>query len=834
MALQKLTKDLKIIAKLDDEPNDVGGLTADELKAKFDEAGEIIKSYLNDGLLEQLEAAGVEQAVLLPENTGGFKYIRLNGDKVLEVSADGSTWQATGSSGHLIYDKNGVQLPQRSRMKFANSEVTDDGVYTIVNGIKGDTGAPGAPGVPGAKGDKGDKGDRGQVLVPSVSDEGVMSWSVQEPPVSVPSPRSIRGPQGIQGIQGIQGAQGPTGPKGETGPQGIQGVRGPAGAAGEKGDTGAKGAKGDTGPQGPVGPQGEQGIQGVQGIKGETGPQGPQGPQGPAGANGKDGTSLHIEDTYDTLAALKNAIPAGDANMYYVREDGNCYIWSEQTEDWVSVGPLRGPQGPQGPAGAQGETGPQGPQGEQGVQGIRGIQGPKGDPGDTGPQGPKGDTGDTGPQGLQGPAGAQGETGPQGPQGEQGVQGIQGIQGPKGDPGETGPQGDPGETGPQGPKGDTGEQGIQGPKGDPGKTGPQGEQGIQGPQGEQGIQGPEGPQGPRGYPANVNGVTPDNDGNITLSASSVGAVGYNTPQSLTAEQQAQARDNINAPAPYEAGDNIAITGRIITTKAFPCNPNLLDNWYFGNPVNQRGRTSYTTNSTYTVDRWLRVFFSAVGKTDVSDGYLALFGANSNFTQILPDYRRKSLCGKQVTFSALCRGAGVIIFEDAQGGYHTKNFQNADYDCIALTFTVKSDADRADCHVQVTGDNPVDIIAVKLELGPQQTLAHQENGAWALNEIPKFGDQLAECQRYFEWVNVQLTKDFNGSIPYKVVKRTTPVFTFYSANGTVGKISEYNATNNTWDDVEPAASPTDFNLRSLVLFALNQNVTRFQVAVSADL
>ena len=383
MALQKLTKDMQIIAKLDDEPNDVGGLTADELKAKFDEAGEIIKSYLNDVLLKQLEAAGVEQAVLLPENTGGFKYIRLNGDKVLEVSTDGSTWQTTGSSGHLIYDKNGVQLPQRSRMKFANSEVTDDGVYTIVNGIKGDTGPQGAPGAPGVQGAKGDKGDRGQVLVPSVSDEGVMSWSIQEPPVSVPSPRSIRGPQGIQGIQGIQGEQGPTGPKGETGPQGIQGVRGPAGAAGEKGDTGAKGAKGDTGPQGPVGPQGEQGIQGVQGIKGETGPQGPQGPQGPAGANGKDGTSLHIEDTYDTLAALKNAIPAGDANMYYVREDGNCYIWSEQTEDWVSVGPLRGPQGPQGPAGAQGDTGPQGPQGEQGVQGIRGIQGPKGDTGDT-------------------------------------------------------------------------------------------------------------------------------------------------------------------------------------------------------------------------------------------------------------------------------------------------------------------------------------------------------------------------------------------------------------------------------------------------------------------
>ena len=770
-------------------PDQLGG-TAEENKKVFDRltSGPVREGHNN--LIDALIAAGVERAVLLPENAGGFKYIRLNSDKVLEVSTDGSTWQATGSSGHLIYDKNGVQLPQRSRMKFANSEVTDDGVYTIVNGIKGDTGPQGAPGAPGVQGAKGDKGDRGQVLVPSVSDEGVMSWSSQEPPVSVPSPRSIRGPQGIQGIQGIQGEQGPTGPKGETGPQGIQGVRGPAGAAGEKGDTGAKGAKGDTGPQGPVGPQGEQGIrgvqgikgetgpqgpqgpqgpagaagekgdtgakgakgdtgpqgpvgpqgeqgiQGVQGIKGETGPQGPQGPQGPAGANGKDGTSLHIEDTYDTLAALKNAIPAGDANMYYVREDGNCYIWSEQTEDWVSVGPLRGPQGPQGPAGAQGDTGPQGPQGEQGVQGIRGIQGPKGDTGDTGPQGPKGDTGDTGPQGLQGPAGAQGETGPQGPQGEQGVQGIQGIQGPKGDPGETGPQGDPGETGPQGSKGDTGEQGIQGPKGDPGETGPQGEQGIQGPQGEQGIQGAEGPQGPRGYPANVNGVTPDNDGNITLSASSVGAVGYNTPQTLTDAQKQQARDNINAPAPYEAGDNIAITGSVIDTKAFPCNPNMLDNWYFGNPVNQNGQTSWSGLSDYgmTIDRWVHTPSTVASLT-------------SNGVTITADWQQyventRFLVGQQFTMS--------VLTSDGRLGKTTFTFvEGIDVNVgvgvgYLVIYNGQGDS-RTICRIYGDGST---YLAIKLERGSQQTLAHKENGAWVLNEIPKFGNQLAECQRYY--------------------------------------------------------------------------------------
>lgn len=697
-------------------PDQLGG-TAEENKKVFDRltSGPVREGHNN--LIDALIAAGVERAVLLPDSAGGFKYIRLNSDRVLEVSTDGSTWQATGSSGHLIYDKNGVQLPQRSRMKFSNSEVTDDGVYTIVNGIKGDTGPQGAQGVQGIKGDKGDKGDRGQVLVPSVSDEGVMSWSIQEPPVSVPSPRSIRGPQGIQGIQGIQGAQGPTGPKGETGPQGIQGVRGPAGAAGEKGDTGAKGAKGDTGPQGPAGPQGEQGIQGVQGIKGETGPQGPQGPQGPAGANGKDGTSLHIEDTYDTLAALKNAIPAGDANMYYVREDGNCYIWSEQAEDWVSVGPLRGPQGPQGPAGAQGETGPQGPQGEQGVQGIQGIQGPKGDTGETGPQGPQGDTG------------------------------------------------------PQGPKGDTGEQGIQGPKGDTGETGPQGEQGIQGPQGKQGIQGAEGPQGPRGYPANVNGVTPDNDGNITLSASSVGAVGYNTPQTLTDAQKQQARDNINAPAPYEAGDNIAITGRIITTKAFPCNPNLLDNWYWGNPVNQRGWTQGNTNYQYSLDRWTANDLTV----SVNDGYVTLTQSGQSnlfmMQRVEANIYKHGIAGRKVTISALLKDGQLKAATVTAPAYQEDTVVQMVIDGLVLgAYSAQSEHGF---RIYPDVGQSFEIAAVGAELGTQQTLAHQENGVWVLNEIPIFGEQLAECQRYYQVYATEAARPAKA-LDCRPVMRTDPV------------------------------------------------------------
>jgi len=59
MALPLMKDDLNIIQKLDDEPNDVGGLSAEELKAKFDEAGNAIKKYLNETLIPQLDAEGM-------------------------------------------------------------------------------------------------------------------------------------------------------------------------------------------------------------------------------------------------------------------------------------------------------------------------------------------------------------------------------------------------------------------------------------------------------------------------------------------------------------------------------------------------------------------------------------------------------------------------------------------------------------------------------------------------------------------------------------------------------------------------------------------------------
>jgi hypothetical protein len=57
MAFTRLTQDLNIIAKLDDEPNDEGGLTAAAFRAKFDEAGLAAQGFLNNTLIGELESA---------------------------------------------------------------------------------------------------------------------------------------------------------------------------------------------------------------------------------------------------------------------------------------------------------------------------------------------------------------------------------------------------------------------------------------------------------------------------------------------------------------------------------------------------------------------------------------------------------------------------------------------------------------------------------------------------------------------------------------------------------------------------------------------------------
>lgn len=57
MSISQLTDDLEIISALSDEPNATDGLTATQLKAKFDEAAGIIKTYLNGTIVPAINSS---------------------------------------------------------------------------------------------------------------------------------------------------------------------------------------------------------------------------------------------------------------------------------------------------------------------------------------------------------------------------------------------------------------------------------------------------------------------------------------------------------------------------------------------------------------------------------------------------------------------------------------------------------------------------------------------------------------------------------------------------------------------------------------------------------
>ena len=201
-----------------------------------------------------------------------------------------------------------------------------------------------------------------------------------------------------------------------------------------------------------------------------------------------------------------------------------------------------------------------------------------------------------------------------------------------------------------------------------------------------------------------------------------GAVKYNAPQTLTDAQKAQARSNIGAPAPYTAGDGIAISGSVIAAKVQPCNRNLLDNWYFVNPVNQRDVSGTISSAGYFLDRWKLVSGSVTINTDG----ITLNGTMQQVLETAPV--------GTVTASALTQaGVGEVV---------------PTYNSETKTVTVTAAGKK--------------LVAVKLELGTEQTLAHQNSsGAWVLNEMPDYGQELTKCMRYLQIISTPYNTSGNG-------------------------------------------------------------------------
>jgi hypothetical protein len=166
-------------------------------------------------------------------------------------------------------------------------------------------------------------------------------------------------------------------------------------------------------------------------------------------------------------------------------------------------------------------------------------------------------------------------------------------------------------------------------------------------------------------------------------------------------------------------------------------PNLLDNWYFGRPVNQRGKSEYT-GSGYTVDRWT----AKEGVVSLSSGGLTL----QNSTWL--DQIIENLIENRIYTISLLTANGVLLA--GTGLLNKDSFISVRIDGGGY-IDISYHADVSGYYVELAradAAQPLSILAAKLELGPTQTLAHREGDRWALNEVPDYGEQLRRCQRYY--------------------------------------------------------------------------------------
>lgn len=255
-----------------------------------------------------------------------------------------------------------------------------------------------------------------------------------------------------------------------------------------------------------------------------------------------------------------------------------------------------------------------------------------------------------------------------------------------------------------------------------------------------------------GSVSTVNDKSPDESGNVALTAADIATSG-----GVSVEAKLDTLDEEKQPL-LTPGDNISISGSVIATKAFPCNPNLLDNWYFGKPVNQMGQTEWLSSASVNVpcvDRWNWWGQYVAGSTLklLGDGLqlIGTAGVAGLYQRIEQRIEKDRLpVGATVTLSALVKAeadASIILSMGGQN-YVTVAVQANVWELITFTSNAPSVEQTYDISIQRnTAGATFTVKAVKLELGSQQTLAHKEDGVLVLNEIPKFGDQLAECQRY---------------------------------------------------------------------------------------
>lgn len=180
------------------------------------------------------------------------------------------------------------------------------------------------------------------------------------------------------------------------------------------------------------------------------------------------------------------------------------------------------------------------------------------------------------------------------------------------------------------------------------------------------------------------------------------------------------------------------------------NKNLLDNWYFLDPINQQGKEAYTADysGAYCIDRWV-VVNGNIQITECGIVFDHVDGVPAAISQKMETRLDKEI----ITFSVLTPSSLYWInasFPEVST-VNTYNEVDVTIDSIPFTLVLWTLADGSGCELDLitrSGKSCV-FCAAKLELGPTQTLARKDaDGSWVLNDPPPDKAlELAKCQRY---------------------------------------------------------------------------------------
>ena len=212
--------------------------------------------------------------------------------------------------------------------------------------------------------------------------------------------------------------------------------------------------------------------------------------------------------------------------------------------------------------------------------------------------------------------------------------------------------------------------------------------------------------------------------------------------------------------------------------------NLLDNSDFRNPVNQRGKTSYSGDQIYTIDRWN--INGSVSAITVNDGYITIAtrsGSNGFFRQYVDS---NLLFGKTLTLAVKVKDGDLHIIS---GTYPSSN-PTAEQTVATIG--------TADIILYISAQTTK--AAIKIRVNPGATVdlewAALYEGSYTAETLPEYrckgyAAELAECQRYYYQshngdisfdgaiLREAMTPNRIANVELPVSMRTTPNITLYS-------------------------------------------------------